>query len=86
MVKLDESLSICLLRPFDIAISFFLVHLQRRLMAQVILCNIEDDVKAGLKTRATQHGWSIEKEVRQILRCAVSEVDQVRPALEEWAD
>lgn len=51
-------------------------------MAQVIVCNIEDDVKAGLKARATQHGWSMEEEVRQILRRAVSEVGgQARPRL-----
>jgi antitoxin FitA len=42
-------------------------------MAQVIVRNIEDDVKAGLKRRASQHGWSMEEEVRQILRRAVSE-------------
>lgn len=41
-------------------------------MAQVIVRNIEDDVKASLKARAIQHGWSMEEEVRQILRRAVS--------------
>jgi len=41
-------------------------------MAQVIVRNIEEDVKVGLKARATQHGWSMEEEVRQILRAAVS--------------
>ncbi len=50
-------------------------------MAQVIVRNIEDDVKAGLKARAARHGWSMEEEVRQILRRAVSEMDQVRPKL-----
>lgn len=50
-------------------------------MAQVIVRNIEDDVKAGLKARATQHGWSMEEEVRQILRRAVSEEAQTRPKL-----
>ena len=50
-------------------------------MAQVIVRNIEDDVKAGLKARATQHGWSMEEEVRQILRRAVSEEAQARPRL-----
>jgi len=33
----------------------------------------EDDMKAVLKQCASQHGWSMEKEVRQILRCAVNE-------------
>lgn len=50
-------------------------------MAQVIVRNIEDDVKSGLKQRASQHGWSMEEEVRQILRRAVSEESQVRPKL-----
>ncbi len=40
-------------------------------MAQVIVRNIEDSVKAGLKQRASAHGWSMEEEVREILRCAV---------------
>jgi len=42
-------------------------------MAQVIVRNLEDDVKAVLKRRAKRHGWSMEEEVRQILRCAVNE-------------
>ena len=42
-------------------------------MAQVIVRNLEDDVKAVLKHRATQHGWSMEEEVRQILRRAINE-------------
>lgn len=50
-------------------------------MAQVIVRNIDGDVKASLKALATQHGWSMEEEVRQILRRAVSEVDQARPKL-----
>lgn len=50
-------------------------------MAQVIVRNLEDDVKAGLKARASQHGWSMEEEVRQILRRAVSEEAQTRPKL-----
>jgi antitoxin FitA len=47
-------------------------------MAQVVVRNIDDDVKARLKQRAAQHGWSMEEEVRQILRKAVAEP---RPAL-----
>ena len=50
-------------------------------MAQVIVRNIEDVVKAGLKQRASLHGWSMEEEVRQILRRAVSEEAQARPKL-----
>ena len=45
-------------------------------MAQVVDRNIEDDVKARLKQRATQHGWSMEEEVRHILRKAVAEQGQ----------
>ena len=50
-------------------------------MAQVIVRNIEDDVKTGLKQRASRHGWSMEEEVRQILRRAVSDDGQVRSKL-----
>ena len=42
-------------------------------MAQVLVRNIEDSVKARLKQRATLHGRSIEEEVRQILREAVAD-------------
>jgi len=41
-------------------------------MAQVVVRNIEDDVKARLKQRATEHGRSMEEEVRGILRDAVA--------------
>lgn len=42
-------------------------------MAQVIVRNLEDDVKAALKQRASRHGWSMEEEVRYILRRAVND-------------
>ena len=42
-------------------------------MAQVIVRNIEIEIKTGLKQRAVQHGWSMEEEVRQILRNAVNQ-------------
>ena len=41
-------------------------------MAQVVVRDIEDDVKVRLKARASQHGRSMEEEVRQILREAVA--------------
>ena len=47
-------------------------------MAQVVVRNIDDDVKARLKQRATQHGWSMEEEVRQILRKAVAEQPPIK--------
>ena len=50
-------------------------------MAQVIVRNLDDDVKAALKQRASQHGWSMEEEVRQILRRAVRTPTQARPKL-----
>ena len=40
-------------------------------MAQVIVRNLEIEIKDLLKQRAAQHGWSMEEEVRQILRNAV---------------
>lgn len=39
-------------------------------MAQVIVRQLEDDVKASLKRRAARHGRSMEEEVREILRNA----------------
>jgi antitoxin FitA len=42
-------------------------------MAQFIVRNLEDDVKARLKRRAQRHGRSMEEEVRQILRSAANE-------------
>lgn len=50
-------------------------------MAQVIVRNIEAEVKTGLKQRATLHGWSMEEEVRQILRSAVSQPEPARVRL-----
>lgn len=42
-------------------------------MAQLIVRNIEDDVKQRLAQRARRHGHSMEEEVRTILREAVGE-------------
>lgn len=50
-------------------------------MAQVIVRNIEEEVKEGLKARAIEHGWSMEEEVRQILRRAVSVEARTRTKL-----
>jgi plasmid stability protein len=44
-------------------------------MAQFVVRNVENDVKARLQRRATRHGWSMEEEVRDILRNAVREKD-----------
>lgn len=40
-------------------------------MAQIIVRDIEDDVKDRLQKRAVRHGRSMEAEVRDILRNAV---------------
>ena len=42
-------------------------------MAQFIVRNLEDDVKARLKRRAERHGRSMEEEVRHILRNVTKE-------------
>jgi plasmid stability protein len=40
-------------------------------MAQIIVRDVDDDVKERLRQRAAQHGQSMEAEVRDILRNAV---------------
>ncbi|MEO5338725.1 MAG: plasmid stabilization protein [Magnetospirillum sp. WYHS-4] len=40
-------------------------------MAQLVVRNLEEDVKAGLRRRAARHGRSMEEEVRDILRNAL---------------
>ena len=42
-------------------------------MAQLVVRNLDDDVKAKLQRRAKRHGRSTEEEVREILRGAVKE-------------
>ena len=41
-------------------------------MAQLVVRNLDDDVKAKLQRRARRHGRSTEEEVREILRNAVT--------------
>ena len=45
-------------------------------MAQLVVRNIDDDLKLRLKHRAMRHGHSMEAEVRDILRDAVKQGDQ----------
>lgn len=47
-------------------------------MAQLVVRNIEDQVKAGLQRRARRHGRSMEQEVREILRNAARDEEPVR--------
>jgi len=51
------------------------------IMAQLIVRNIEDDVKDRLVQRARRHGHSMEEEVRTILRDAVHEEMKPEPDL-----
>jgi plasmid stability protein len=44
-------------------------------MAQLVVRNIEKEVKVRLQRRASRHGRSMEEEVREILRNAVNEQD-----------
>ena len=39
----------------------------------MIIPNIDDDIKSRLQKRAEKHGRSLEEEVKEILRIAVSE-------------
>lgn len=50
-------------------------------MAQLIVRNLEEDVKQRLLRRAKRHGQSMEEEVRSILRNAVSSEDSMGPGL-----
>jgi antitoxin FitA len=50
-------------------------------MAQLIVRNLDDDVKAKLQRRAKRHGHSTEEEVRDILRNAVKEEASKQPGL-----
>jgi antitoxin FitA len=50
-------------------------------MAQLVVRNLDDDVKAKLQQRARQHGRSTEEEVREILRNAVWDEPQTTEPL-----
>ena len=45
-------------------------------MAQLVVRNIEDDVKKNLQERARRHGMSLEEMVRDILRDAANDKRQ----------
>lgn len=53
----------------------------RRAVAQLIVRNLEDDVKEKLRQRADRHGRSTEEEVRDILRNAVRSEGGTSPPL-----
>ena len=50
-------------------------------MAQIIVRDLEDDVKARLKRLAERHGRSMEEEVRDILRNAAKAENRPMPKL-----
>ena len=50
-------------------------------MAQFVVRNLEEDVKARLKRRADTHSVSMEAEIREILRNAAREENQPLPNL-----
>jgi len=50
-------------------------------MAQLLVRNLDDDVKSKLERRARRHGRSTEEEVRDILRSAVKAEGAPAPPL-----
>jgi len=50
-------------------------------MAQLLVRDLEDDVKTCLQRRATRHGRSLEAQVRDILRNAAKDESIQRSAL-----
>lgn len=50
-------------------------------MAQLVVRNLDNDVKEQLAQRARRHGHSMEEEVRTILREAVAREAKAAPAL-----
>jgi plasmid stability protein len=50
-------------------------------MAQLLVRNLENEVKAKLQRRAKRNGRSMEEEVREILRDAAKVEDQSRKGL-----
>jgi antitoxin FitA len=50
-------------------------------VAQILIRQLDDELKARLQKRARAHGRSTEEEVREILRNAVRDQDQAPAAL-----
>lgn len=53
-------------------------------MAQLIVRNLEDEVRNKLRDRAQTHGRSMEEEVRDILRAAVAASNAAPRKLGSW--
>jgi plasmid stability protein len=50
-------------------------------MAQLIVRNLDEAVKSGLRQLAKSHGRSMEDEVRHILRCAINRTPETTSGL-----
>jgi plasmid stability protein len=59
--------------PASFAIVIALFFEEESYMAQVLVRNLEDEVKTRLQQRARQHGHSMEEEIRDILRQALAD-------------
>ena len=46
-------------------------------MASLTIRNLDDSIKVSLRQQAARHGWSMEEEVRQILRRTVTPVQDL---------
>lgn len=44
-------------------------------MATITVRNIDESLKSKLRVRAAEHGWSMEEEMRAILKAALSNQD-----------
>ncbi len=49
-------------------------------MAQLLIRNVDDNVRDSLRRRAARHGLSMEEELRDILRTAAAAEDATPPA------
>lgn len=50
-------------------------------MAQLVVRNLAESVKVGLRRRAERHGRSVEAEVREILQAAVGDEGEAQVSL-----
>ena len=50
-------------------------------MAQLVVRNLDNSTKAGLRRRAERHGRSVEAEVREILQAAAADTGETQVPL-----
>ncbi|MBT8420734.1 MAG: toxin-antitoxin system [Gammaproteobacteria bacterium] len=53
-------------------------------MTQMLIRNLDHDIKEGIKARAALHGWSMEQEAREILRSAIVKKRPQEMGLGSW--